>query len=195
MRRLFAFLATTIDGYHEGTEHELDWHHAPETATSGFSVAAGFPDLGDAQHDEIDTILFGRVTYQMMAEYWLSPAASEAEPEIAARMNSLPKVVVSRTLDRVGWTNTRLVRDDVVGELTGLKQQPGKDIAIYGSSTLTTSLLRSGLVDEIRILVNPVIIGAGNSVFAAAERVPLTLVESRTFPSGNVLLYYHPAAR
>lgn len=193
MRRLFAFLAVTVDGYYEGPKHELDWHNAPETETSGFPVASGFRDLHDADLDEIDTILFGRVTYEVMASYWPTAAARAADPEIAARMNSLSKVVVSRTLDQVEWANSRLITNDVIAQLGALKQRPGKDIAIFGSSTLTTSLLGTDLIDEIRILVNPIVLGSGNPVFAGAmDRVHLALLESRTFPSGNVLLRYQP---
>ena len=96
-------------------------------------------------------------------------------------------------LDEVEWANTRLV--DAPEELTALKQQPGRDIAILGSSDLTASLLRMGLVDELRIMVNPVVLGAGRSMFrTAGERIGLKLLKSRAFDSGNVLLYYQPAA-
>ncbi|HEX6206863.1 MAG TPA: dihydrofolate reductase family protein [Actinomycetota bacterium] len=193
MRRLFAFLATTIDGYHEGPKRELDWHNASEAEGSGFPIASGFPHLGDPARDEIDTIVFGRVTYELMASYWPTREAEEADPEIAARMNGLQKVVVSRTLEGADWANTRLVRN-AVAELTELKQAPGKDLGIFGSSTLTASLLPTGLIDELRILVNPVVLGAGHPVLASAARASMTLAGCRTFPSGNVLLTYHPAA-
>lgn len=193
MRKIFAFLAVTVDGYHEGPECEIDWHNAPDTADSGFPVASGFPRHDDDRYDEVDTLLFGRVTYELMASFWPTPAGIETDPHIAARMNRLPKIVVSRSLDRADWSNTRLLQKDVTGELRSLKQQDGKSIAILGSSTLTASLLQEGLVDEVRILVNPVILGAGRSLFAGAgARIPLSLTSSRTFPSGNVLLYYAP---
>jgi dihydrofolate reductase len=109
-------------------------------------------------------------------------------------MNTLPKLVVSRTLDRADWANTRILTGDVAGELTRLKQQPGKDIAIFGSSDLVVSLLGMGLVDELRIMVHPVVLGAGKSLFrTATERINLELVEARPFRSGNVLLTYRPA--
>lgn len=193
MRKLFAFLAVTVDGYHEGPKREIDWHNAPDTDGSGFPVAAGFPRPDDDRYDEVDTLVFGRVTYELMASYWPTPAAAEADPQIAARMNRLPKIVVSRTLDRADWSNTRLLNDGAAEELGALKQQQGKDLAILGSSTLTTSLLREGVVDEVRILVNPIVLGDGHSVLrGAGPRVPLTLTGSRAFSSGNVLLYYEP---
>jgi dihydrofolate reductase len=108
-------------------------------------------------------------------------------------MNGLAKIVVSRTLNKADWANTRLISGDVAEELTKLKEQPGKDIAILGSSDLTVGLLEAGLVDEVRIMVSPVVLGDGKSVFrTAAQRIGLELVRSRAFDSGNVLLYYRP---
>ncbi len=111
-------------------------------------------------------------------------------------MNDISKIVVSRTLDAAEWANTRLIKDDVAAELTKIKQQPGKDIAIFGSSSLTVSLLQLGLVDEVRVMVMPVVLGAGRSLFrTTAERISLRLLKTRPFDSGNVLLYYQPAAQ
>jgi dihydrofolate reductase len=142
---------------------------------------------------EVDTLLFGRVTYEGMASYWPTPAAEQDDPDLAARMNGLEKVVVSRTLDKVEWARTRLFNDRISEQLTELRQQPGKDIAILGSAALTASLLEKGLVDELRIMVAPVILGAGTSLFRTAERrVRLRLIQTRQFNSGNVLLVYEP---
>jgi dihydrofolate reductase len=183
MKRIFAFLVATVDGYYEGPNQEFDWPNVDDE----------FNDFLVEQLDEVDTLLFGRVTYELMAEYWPTPAAAEDDPRTAARMNSIPKVVVSRTLRGAEWANTRLIGDGVAEELTKLKQEPGKDIAIFGSSELTVSLMRMGLVDELRIMVNPLILGAGKSMFRTAdERIPLRLVRTRPFESGNVLLYYEP---
>lgn len=183
MKRIFAFLVVTVDGYYEGPNQELDWPNVDDE----------FNDFSVEQLDEVDTLLFGRITYELMAGYWPTPAAAEDDPRITARMNSIPKLVVSRTLRDAEWDNTRLISDGVAEELTKLKQEPGKDIAIFGSSELTVSLMKMGLVDELRIMVNPLILGAGKSLFTtAAERIPLKLVRTRTFESGNVLLYYEP---
>jgi dihydrofolate reductase len=186
VRKVFAFILTTLDGYYEGPNQEFDFWVVDEEF-DGFAVE---------QLDEVDTLVFGRVTYEGMAAYWPTPAADQDDPRVAARMNGLSKIVVSRTLDKADWANTRLIKDDVSEELTKLKQQPGKDIAILGSSDLTVSLLQMGLVDEVRIMVNPVVLGAGKSVFrTAGERISLKLLKSRPFNSGNVLLYYQPADR
>jgi dihydrofolate reductase len=184
MRKILAFLVVTVDGYYEGPNGEFDWPVVDEE----------FNEFGLRQLEEVDTLLFGRVTYEGMASYWPTPAAEQDDPRVAAKMNTLPKLVVSRTLARADWANTRILRDDVAAELTRLKRQPGKDIAIFGSSDLVVSLLAMGLVDELRIMVHPVVLGAGRSLFRTApERMHLHLVEARPFRSGSVLLTYRPA--
>ena len=128
-----------------------------------------------------------------MVAYWPTQAGEDFDAAIAARMNALSKIVVSRTLDRAEWANTRVIHDDVAAQLTELKRQPGKAIAIFGSSALTADLLALGLVDELRLMVNPVILGHGASVFAGAPTTPLDLASTRRFTSGCVLMTYHPA--
>ena len=186
MRRIRAFLVTTVDGYYEGPNQEFDWPIVDEE----------FNQFAVQQLDEADTLLFGRATYEGMASYWPTPAARENDPEVEGRMNSLPKIVVSRTLDKAEWADTRVIKGDVAEELTKLKQQPGKDLLILGSSDLTVSLMRMGLVDELGIMVNPVVLGDGKSLFRTADdRISLKLLKTRPFSSGNVLLYYQPVAR
>ncbi|MGE5138899.1 MAG: dihydrofolate reductase family protein, partial [Rudaea sp.] len=147
MRKLFLFMMTSLDGFFEGPGHDLDWHNTDEE----------FNDFAIAQLREIDTLLFGRITYEMMAAYWPTPSAIASDPVVAEKMNSVSKIVASRTLDKSEWSNSRLVRDNIAGEVAELKRQPGKDLAIFGSSDLTVSLMEAGLVDELRIMVNPVV--------------------------------------
>jgi dihydrofolate reductase len=183
MRRIFAFLVASVDGYYEGPNQEFDWPVVDDE----------FNRFAIEQLEEVDTLIFGRKTYEGMASYWPTPAAEQGDPEIAARMNGLDKIVISTTLDEATWANTRLVKDDAAGELAKLKQQPGKDLVILGSSSLTVSLLRAGLVDELRIMVMPVVLGDGHSLFRTAEeRISLKLVGVKAFDSGNVWLTYHP---
>ena len=183
MRKLLSFLMTSVDGYHEGPNREFDWP----------LVDAEFSEYSVDQLEEVDTLVFGRVTYEGMAAYWPTDAARGDDPRVAAVMNSISKIVVSRTLDVADWTNTRLLKNDIVAGLTALKEQPGKDIAIFGSSTLTSDLIAEGLVDELRIIISPVALGAGRSVLQGLDRrVGLTLLRTRTFTSGNVLLTYRP---
>jgi dihydrofolate reductase len=186
MRKIFAFLVTSVDGYYEGPNQEFDWPVVDDE----------FNEFAVRQLDEADTLLFGRVTYDGMAAYWPTPAAREDDPRVAARMNDFSKIVVSRTIDQADWANTRVVKVDVAAEIAALKRQPGRDIAILGSSSLTVSLLRLGLVDELRIMVMPVVLGDGRSLFRTAdERIGLELLTTRPFSSGNVLLTYRPVAR
>ena len=185
MRKLLSFHATSADGYYEGPGQAFDWPVVDED----------FNQFALRQLEEADTLLFGRVTYEMMAGYWPTPAAEQDDPAVTAKMNSLAKIVISRTLSTADWTPTQLIGSDVAEVLAKLKQQPGKNMMILGSSALTVTLMGMGLVDEVRIMVNPVILGDGKSLFRAAERTSLTLLETRSFRSGNVLLRYQAAAR
>lgn len=183
MRKLYSFNMMTLDGFFEGAHQDISWHNTDDE----------FNAFAIAQLREIGTLVFGRVTYQMMARYWPTPAAVQDDAEVAGMMNHTPKVVVSRTLDKAEWENSQLVRDHVERELARLKQQPGKDIAVFGSANLLDSLTRAGLVDEHRVMVNPVILGQGTPLFKQSQdKTALQLVQARTFGNGNVLLTYRP---
>jgi dihydrofolate reductase len=128
-----------------------------------------------------------------MAQYWPSKEAVETDPEVASRMNDAPKVVVSRTIepDDVSWANTRLLRD--AADLAALKSESGNELLVLGSSVLAASLMELGLLDELRIMVNPVLLGAGNSLSSTLKaRISLRLLRTRTFGNGNVMLVYEP---
>jgi dihydrofolate reductase len=183
MRKIFLFMVVSLDGYYEGPNGDISWH----------TVDDEFNEFAIQQTREVDTLLFGRKTYEGMASYWPTEAAIKDDPIVAGLMNSLPKIVISTTLDSAEWANTRLVKDNVAEEISKLKQGPGKEIAIFGSSDLAGSLAQMGLVDEYRIMVNPVILGEGKPLFKGAEKLGLKLIKTRTFKSGNVLLYYQPA--
>ncbi len=186
MRKLTVFMMTTLDGFFAGPHGELDWHVVDEEFNA-FAVE---------QLNAVDTLVFGRVTYEGMAGYWPTEAAKTDDPVIAEKMNAMPKIVCSRTLDKADWQNTRLVKGQAAEEIAALKQQPGRDLIIFGSSNLSASLLALGLIDEFRIMVNPVLLGAGRTLFNdGGAQVPLQRVQVRPFRSGNVLLYYQPVAR
>ena len=183
MRNVFLFMMVTLDGFFEGPNHEIDWHNVDEE----------FNEFAIDQLNELDTLLFGRVTYEGMASYWPTPAAIEDDPDVAGKMNTIPKIVFSRTLDRAEWSNSRLVKENIAAEVLQLKQQPGRDLAIFGSANLTMSLLQMGLVDELRLMVNPVVLGKGRPLFEGIdEKLKLKLIRTRVFRSGNVLLCYQP---
>jgi dihydrofolate reductase len=183
MRKIFGFIMSSLDGYYEGPNQEFDWPVVDDEFLA-FSVE---------QLDEADTLLFGRTTYEGMAAYWPTPEAIADAPEVASRMNGYPKIVVSRTLGAADWAPSRIINDGMATELTGLKALPGKDITVLGSSSLTAGLLELGVLDELRIMVAPVLLGAGRSVLhTLGRRVSLTLLHERRFESGNLLLTYRP---
>jgi len=183
MRKLFAFNMISLDGFFEGPNQDINWHNVDEE----------FNEFAIEQTSTIGTILFGRVTYQLMESYWPTPDALKNDPVIAGLMNSLPKIVFSKTLDEAEWNNTRLVKDNIVEEILKLKQQTGKELAVFGSANLLSTLIQMDLVDEHRIIINPLVLGKGVPLFKKVdEKINLRLLKTRIFKSGNVLLYYEP---
>jgi dihydrofolate reductase len=179
MRKLIVWNMVTLDGYFEGPKPwEIDWHDdAWGEELKRFSLD---------QLQEVGALLFGRKTYEGMAGYWPT-----AKGETAELMNSLPKAVFSHTLETAEWSNTRLVKGSAEEEVARLKQEPGKDLFIFGSADLTGSLAQQGLIDEYRIGLNPLVLGGGTPMFKpSAERLRLKLLEARPLQSGVVLLRY-----
>jgi dihydrofolate reductase len=130
-----------------------------------------------------------------MARYWPTPMAMKNDPVVAEGMNTLPKVVFSRTLEKASWGNTRLVKSDMLGEVRRMKKESGAGMAILGSGSIVTQLAQEGLIDEFQIMMNPVILGSGRTMFDGMEKkLSLTLTKMRAFGNGNVLLCYEPAA-
>lgn len=180
MRKIIVSNNVTLDGFFEGPNHEIDWFMFDKEAF----------DDSVALLNSVDTILFGRTTYQMMAAYW--PVA--APDAVAERMNRLPKIVFSNTLQAVQWNNTRLIKGDVAEQVARLKQQPGGDMVVLGSAKLASSLLQTRLVDEYRVHVIPVLIGNGRPLFPdIAERLQLRLLGTKALGSGVVIQSYAKA--
>jgi dihydrofolate reductase len=183
MRKVFVFNLVTLDGYFEGLNREIDWHN----------VDAEFNEHAVDMLNSVDMVIFGRVTYELMANYWPTPDAIKNDPIVAGKMNSLSKIVFSRTLKKAEWNNTRLVKDNIEEEIKNMKKQQGKDMVILGSGSIVSKLAPLGLIDEYRIMVNPVVLGSGMSLFKGIkDRLNLKLIKTKTFKSGNVLLYYEP---
>jgi len=183
MRKVLFFMLTSLDGYFEGPNRDISWHNADNE----------FNEFAIKQTGEFGAFLFGRVTYELMASYWPTEVAKRDDPIVAGLMNSLPKIVFSKTLEKVDWENTRLVKENFVEVISMLKQEAGKDIAIFGSSDLTVTLMEHGLVDEYRIMVNPVVLGDGKPLFKGIKKkINLKLIQTKVFKSGNVLLCYGP---
>jgi dihydrofolate reductase len=184
MRKLICFNMITIDGFFEGPNQDIGWHTVDEE----------FNEFAIDQLDSVDILLFGRLTYTLMASYWPTDAALKDDPIVAEKMNSKAKLVFSKTLDRVDWNNTRLVKENISDEIVKLKRQPGKDLIIFGSSDLSASLTQAGLIEEYRLMVSPVILGSGKTILhGLPSHLELKLLKTRMFRNGNVLLYYQPA--
>lgn len=176
MRRLVVWNLMTLDGYFEGpTPWDLGFHQSV--------WGDELEKLSLEQLGEIGTLLFGRKTYQGMADYWQTET-----DEIAGVMNSIPKAVVSKTLETANWNNTRLLRGDGVEAVKSLKAEEGKDVYVFGSADLLDSLLAAGLVDEYRLCLAPVAIGGGNLLFK--HPVQMRLLDSRALTSGGIILRY-----
>ena len=122
------------------------------------------------QLSSTDGLIFGRVTYQLMANFWPTPAGLDGEPATASKMNALPKFVFSHTLEKADWSNTQLIKGDAVVELSKLKQPSGKDLFIFGSANLSSTFSRNGLIDEYRLLVNPIVLGSGVPFIQSTSR-------------------------
>jgi dihydrofolate reductase len=139
-------------------------------------------------------LVFGRVTFDQMASFWPTPAGHAANPVVAERMTRVPKIVFSRTPREPSWANTTVLGGDVAAEVRRLKAAPGPDLVILGSGSIVAQLAEAGLVDEYQIVVNPVVLGRGRTLFeGVTHRVPLTLKRSRSFSNGNVVSWYEPA--
>jgi dihydrofolate reductase len=187
MRRLIVFNNISLDGYFKDAANGLQWAHTHDGDPEWTAFVEGNARGGG-------TLVFGRVTYDMMAGYWPTDMAKQAMPVVAERMNAARKIVFSRTLDAAGWRNTKLIRSDPAAAIRELKQESGDDMVIFGSGTIIAQLAPQGLIDEYQLVLNPVVLGGGTTMFAGVPQ-PLALRQtgSRTFRNGNVFLTYRPA--
>ncbi|MFZ0247179.1 dihydrofolate reductase family protein [Candidatus Binatus sp.] len=186
MRELVVFNNVTLDGYFAGVNGDFSWAHSGNDDAE-FNAFVAENASGGGQ------LLFGRITYELMASYWPTPNAIQNDPIVADRMNSMPKVVFSRTLDKVSWSNTKLVKGDIASEIRKMKKQPGKGMAILGSGSIVSQLAPEGLIDEYQVVVNPVVLGKGRTMFdGIKEMLTLKLTKTRTFANGKVFLCYEP---
>lgn len=182
MRKIVAGLMVSVDGVVEAPEAWTGPYFSPDLGQLvGSLMAAG------------DTMLLGRATYQTFAASFAGNDGNAGDP-MAAQMSAIPKVVVSTTLDKADWENTTLIGGDVAAEVARLKERPGKNINVSGSPTLVTWLLRQGLLDELNLLLFPVVVGHGKRLFAAdGDAAGLTLAHSQALGTGVVQLVYQPA--
>jgi dihydrofolate reductase len=188
-------MMVTLDGFIEGPAREtdplkkIDWHLADEE-WNAYSM-----DL----FQEVDTLLLGRVNYELFFSYWpaalSNPETSASDREIAQTLNDIRKVVFSKTLKDVRWANATVVNTDLAEAVLALKREPGKDLVSFGGATLASSLAKLGLIDELRLFVNPIVVGSGKPLFLEFhERLRLQLLKTRRFKSGLMGLYYGPVS-
>jgi dihydrofolate reductase len=183
MGKLSVFNFVSLDGYYKDQTNNIGWHkHSPKGSDENEFAEQG------AQSESI--LLFGRVTYEMMSGYWPSAMAKQNDPVMAEGMNKAEKIVFSKTLKKAEWNNTK-VATNLLEEVMKIKMSSSKDITILGSGSIVTQLADAGLIDEYQLMIDPVAIGGGTSIFKGLENpLELKLVESKVFKSGVVLLKY-----
>jgi dihydrofolate reductase len=189
MRKLIVFNHVSLDGYFVDGNGEMRWAHANHQDAEWDAFVSGNASGGGM-------LVFGRITYELMAGFWPTSFAIETMPVVAEGMNNMPKVVFSKTLPQASWNNTTLVNGDPAAEMRKMKRSAGEDMVILGSGSIVSQLAREGLIDEYQIVVNPIILGKGRTMFEGVEENPrLKLTKTRAFGNGNVLLCYEPIAQ
>jgi dihydrofolate reductase len=182
MKNLFLFIMVSADGFFEGPDNDISWHNTDEE----------FEKFALEQLDEADTIIMGRRTNDLMAGYWPADEARQSDPETARRMMDMRKIVFSRTGTATAWQNTEVLSDVEAGIAQLTKDGQGGNAIVLGSSELSVTLLKLKLLKEIRLMVNPVVLGAGTLLFSGLdENLGLQLTTLREFKNGNVLLTYN----
>jgi dihydrofolate reductase len=182
MRRLSVFNAVSVDGYFTDQKGDMSWAHRSDPEWDAFAAE----NAGGG-----GVLLLGRITYEMMASYWPTPQAMKDNPGVAKGMSRLTKIVFSRTLEKPAWQNTQVVKGDIAATVRQLKQESGSNLVILGSGTIVSQLTQARLVDEYQVVLVPVVLGRGRTMFEGVERkLDLTLKTSRHFKNGNVVLWY-----
>ena len=187
MRKLTVFNHVTLDGYFVNKQNDFGWaRHGNEEPEFAEFVAENAKGGG--------ALVFGRKTYALMAGFWPTPVADKHDPIVAKQMNAMPKIVFSKTLDAAHWNNTRLMKGDLITEARKLKSEDGPDMCILGSGSLVPQLASAGLIDEYQMVLDPIALGDGRSMFAGLEKpLDLKLARSRIFRNGKIFLSYAPA--
>jgi dihydrofolate reductase len=186
MRKLVVFNMVSLDGFFVDSKGDMSWAHKNDAEWNAF-VNENASGNG--------VLVFGRITYELMASYWPTPMALQNSPVVAKGMNDMPKIVFSRTLDNASWSNTKLVKGDLAGEVGKLKKGPGPDMVILGSGSIVSQLAQQNLIDEYQIALSPIVLGNGRTMFEGLkEKLNLKLTKSRTFGNGTVFVCYQPGA-
>jgi dihydrofolate reductase len=185
MRKLIFFMHASLDGFVAGLKGEMNW----------IKVDNEIFDFVGTMTDQADSALYGRVTYQMMENYWpeagKKPNASKHDIEHSKWYNAVSKIVLSKTMKETGLNNTKVISENLSDDINKIKHQDGKNILIFGSPSASNSLLHKGLIDEFWIFVNPIILGKGMPLFKdVSESIKLSLLETKTFGNGVIALHY-----
>jgi dihydrofolate reductase len=184
MRRIIVFNMVTLDGFFVDSKGDMSWARKNDAEWNAFVS-------GNASGSGV--LLFGRITYELMASYWPTPMAFQNSPTVAKGMNEMPKVVFSRTLEKASWSNTKLVKGDLAAEVRKMKEESGPDMVILGSGSIVSQLAQQNLIDEYQIALNPTVLGKGRTMFEGVkEKLNLKLTKTRAFGNGNVFLCYEP---
>jgi len=184
MRKLAVFNNISLDGYFTDRHGDMSWAHIGADDPKFRAFVAGNAKGGGE-------LLFGRKTYELMASYWPTPMAARNDSVVAERMNALPKVVFSRTLHQAAWRNTKLVKRGLAAQVRKMKAAPGPGMVILGSGSIVAQLTQEGLIDEFQLVLNPVILGGGRTMFDGLREKPsLALQAMRRFANGKVFLSY-----
>jgi dihydrofolate reductase len=184
MRKLVVFNMVSLDGFFVDSKGDMSWAHKNDAEWNAF-VNENASGNG--------VLVFGRITYQLMASYWPTPMARQSSPVVAKGMNDMPKILFSRTLDNASWSNTKLVKGDLATEMRKLKNEPGPDMVILGSGSIVSQLAQQNLIDEYQIALSPIVLGKGRTMFEGVkEKLNLKLTKSRTFGNGTVFACYQP---
>ena len=182
MAKLIVFNQVSMDGYFTDAHNDMSWAHKSDPEWDAFTAE-------NAKGGGV--LLFGRVTYEMMLSFWPTPTARQLAPVVADAMNKLPKIVFSRSLKEATWSNTTLVKEDPVDAVRAMKKRSERNLVLMGSGSIVSQLARADLIDQYEIVVNPVILGSGRTMFEGVDRrMPLKLTGIRRFTNGNVVLWY-----
>jgi dihydrofolate reductase len=184
MRKLTVFNFVTLNGYFKGAHEDISWHKNDDPEKNKYAEAAISTN---------NTLLFGRVTYEMMKSFWPTPDAMKFMPVMAEGMNKAKKFVCSNTLKKADWNNTTILKDDIFQQVEQMKQEEGNDMTILGSGSIITQFAEKGLIDEYQFMIDPVAIGDGTPIFKNMKHtLELELIGSKIFNSGVVVLTYKP---
>jgi dihydrofolate reductase len=185
MRRLMMFNNVTLDGFFTDRKGSTQWAHERQDEE--------LKEFTSSNASQEGALVFGRITYEEMVDFWPTPEAHRKLPAVAKGMNEMAKFVFSKTLEAVTWNNTTLLNGDPVTEVRRLKKESGPDLVIMGSGSLVSPLAAAGLIDEYQFMVHPVVLGEGRTLFeGGAKQIRFKRTSARNFKNGNVFVCYQP---